>query len=318
MPITSSRSRTHPFVYPFDRAAADRRNEAELQAAYASDAARTMLLIDMHAWVDKSVEGQRPLRWLTHEEITAYELERVTPTFLGRDSAGAPRFMLALSEHRARAIPAEPGTFSAVSELRSLAMTKSMDPGEIAVVGLARSLAHWQAKQRCCGVCGGHNELKDGGWRLKCWACGQNHHPRYEPCVIMLVHDGADHCLLGHEHRFVDQMYSTLAGFIEPGEDIEEAVAREVSEEVGVAVRDVQYAFSQPWPFPYSMMVGCHCTADRDAPLTLDPEEIVDARWFHRDEVRRMLAGEHEDGLTVPAPFSLAHGLIEQFVDGES
>src|SRR4029078_846835 len=129
--------------------------------------------------------------------------------------------------------------------------------------------------------------LAKGGWQRDCPACGAQHFPRVDPVAIMLVecaNDSGGHLLLGRQPRFPRGSYSALAGFVEPGETIEEAVAREVFEEAGVRVRDVTYIASQPWPFPSQLMIACHAYAHDDA-LTLDPNEIEDARWFTRDEV---------------------------------
>ncbi len=312
--LAMAATKPHPFVFSLDRAVTLRRDDEALAAARRDARARTLLLIEMKPWVSKHDDGRRTINWLSGADIERFELAREAQSFIGLMQDGTPVFFIAITEHRARVIPAEPGTFSSVSDLRTLAVTGSATPDEVATVGVAHALAQWHRAQRCCGLCGGANKQKEGGWRLRCWACGQNHHPRYEPCVIMLVHDG-ERCVLGHEARFPDKLYSTLAGFIEPGEDIEEAVVREVEEEVGIRPHTVNYAASQPWPFPHSLMIGCLAQA---APqdLTIDPEEIVDAQWFDRDTVRTMLAGRHPEGLVVPGPYSLAHMLISRFAEG--
>jgi NAD+ diphosphatase len=200
-----------------------------------------------------------------------------------------------------------------IVDLRSLAMQGIMSPEELSLCGQARALAQWHENARCCGHCGGTTLVKDGGWRRKCWACGLEWFPRTDPVVIMLVTDGP-RCLLAHEQRFADKMFSTLAGFIEPGEDIEHAVRREVMEETGVRVGEVQFHSSQPWPFPHSLMLGCIGRAET-TDLVIDPNEIVEARWFTRDDARLMLERRHPDGLSVPGKQAIANALITSFVD---
>ena len=143
----------------------------------------------------------------------------------------------------------------------------------------ARGLMHWRVKHRFCGVCGSPCEPRSAGNATACTGCDAQHFPRTDPAVIMLVVRG-DRCLLGHSRRFPHaRMFSTLAGFVEPGESLEEAVRREVEEETGVQVGDVRYHSSQPWPFPSSIMLGFHAEALSDE-LDIDPEELQEARWF--------------------------------------
>ena len=145
--------------------------------------------------------------------------------------------------------------------------------------------------------------------------CGARHYPRTDPVVIMVVADG-ERCLLGRSARRVTGLYSALAGFVDQGESIEEAVRREVREEAGIRVGAVRYHSSQPWPFPSSLMIGCHGQAlSRD--ITIDPEEMTAVEWFHRDDVRNAMAGDHPD-LNLPGPIAIAHHLIRAWLDGTS
>ena len=195
-----------------------------------------------------------------------------------------------------------------LEDMRSLA---GLLPAEdAAVLAHARGLMHWRVRQRFCGVCGGVCEPRSAGHAMACTQCGAQHFPRTDPAVIMLVHVG-DRCLLGHSQRFPSAtMYSTLAGFVEPGESLEEAVAREVMEESGVRVGRVSYHSSQPWPFPASIMLGFYAEALSDT-ITVDTTELRDARWFTRDELRR-----HErHGFSLPRRDSIARRLIEDWMD---
>ena len=176
---------------------------------------------------------------------------------------------------------------------------------ELALYGGARSLLDWHARHRFCPRCGGATVLAKGGWQRDCASgeCGAQHFPRTDPVTIMLVeHEGR--LLLGRKAGFPDGSYSALAGFIEPGETIEEAVAREVFEEAGVRVRDVGYIASQPWPFPSQLMIACHAFADDDK-VTIDRTELEDARWFTRDEVVEALERGPES-TSFRAPFAIA------------
>ncbi|QDH34449.1 NAD(+) diphosphatase [Porphyrobacter sp. YT40] len=190
-----------------------------------------------------------------------------------------------------------------------------LSPPDLAIYGGARSLADWHARHRFCARCGSHTKLVKGGWQRHCDGCGADHFPRTDPVTIMLV-EHEDRLLLGRQPRFPPRMYSALAGFVEPGETIEEAVAREIHEEAGVRVRDVRYIASQPWPFPSQLMIGCTSVAD-DPELTIDKTELEDARWFTRAELEEArAAGEHgTDLLYFPRPFAIAHHLVAWWLD---
>ncbi len=186
---------------------------------------------------------------------------------------------------------------------------------DLAIYGGARSLVDWHARHRFCARCGGQTKLVKGGWQRHCDTCSADHFPRTDPVTIMLVeHEGR--LLLGRQPRFPPKMYSALAGFVEPGETIEEAVAREIHEEAGVRVRDVRYIASQPWPFPSQLMIGCTSVAD-DPELTIDRTELEDARWFTRAELEEArAAGEHgTELLYFPRRFAIAHHLVTWWLD---
>ncbi len=155
--------------------------------------------------------------------------------------------------------------------------------------------------------------MTQGGYRRDCPTCGAQHFPRTDPVVIMAIVDG-DRVLLGRQARFVPGMYSCLAGFLEPGETIEDAVRRETWEEAGIRVGRVGYHSSQPWPFPNSLMIGCIGEA-LTTDVVPDATELEDCRWFTRDEARAMLDGSHPDGVSSPKPLAIAHHLLLAFVE---
>jgi NAD+ diphosphatase len=173
----------------------------------------------------------------------------------------------------------------------------------------ARAVLHWRARHRYCGACGGALRYERAGWLGRCGQCGIEHYPRTDPAVIVAVTDG-ERLLLGREAKWPARRYSTLAGFVEPGETLEQTVAREVFEESSVRVRTCRYLASQPWPFPSSLMLGFVADAEPDEPRVND--ELEDARWFSRDEVGAALRGETKDaGLLVSPRLSISRWLIE-------
>ncbi|MET0248477.1 MAG: NAD(+) diphosphatase [Sphingobium sp.] len=191
---------------------------------------------------------------------------------------------------------------------RSWGVSALVEPEETALYGGARSLVDWHARHRFCAACGGGTQLEKAGWARKCDGCGAEHFPRVDPVVIMLAeHDGR--VLVGRQPRFPAGNYSALAGFVEPGEAIEEAVARELKEEAGIAVRDVRYVMSQPWPFPSSLMMACLARADDDR-LTLDLTELEDAIWCDAAGVRAALEGAPDAPFRAPPPIAIARHLL--------
>ncbi len=212
-------------------------------------------------------------------------------------------------------VPAEGAEGPAYAMPRAWQLMQQLAPADLAIYGGARSLVDWHARHRFCARCGSPTKLVKGGWQRHCDNCGADHFPRTDPVTIMLV-EHEDRLLLGRQPRFPPKMYSALAGFVEPGETIEEAVAREIHEEAGVRVRDVQYIASQPWPFPSQLMIGCTSVAD-DPTLNIDTTELEDARWFTRAELEEArAAGEAgTDLLYFPRPFAIAHHLIAWWLD---
>jgi NAD+ diphosphatase len=197
--------------------------------------------------------------------------------------------------------------FGRFNEARGAAMALPMK--DAAIMGQAKAMIDWHNRHGFCPNCGSRTQLADAGYRRHCDQCGADHFPRTDPVVIMLGIHG-DACLVGRNKRFPGNFYSALAGFMEPGETIEEAVRRELMEEVNLKVGAVRYVATQPWPFPSSLMIGCLAEAEnRD--FKPDGEEISDARWLTRDDAKRLLAGEPMADIAVPPSIAIAHHLIK-------
>jgi NAD+ diphosphatase len=226
---------------------------------------------------------------------------------------GAPRFVLALDPAAVEALKAR--NDFVVTDLRSIAVRGLVAADHLPPLAEGKALINWHGRHRFCSNCGTPTNLVQGGWRRDCPACRGQHFPRTDPVVIMLPVDGG-RCVLGRSHRFQSGMWSCLAGFVEPGETIEEAVRRETREEAGIVCGRVAYFASQPWPFPTSLMIGCHAEAlSRD--IVIDATELDDARWFDREEVATMLLRSHPDGLTTPPTVAIAYHIIRAWVEDE-
>lgn len=198
-------------------------------------------------------------------------------------------------------------------ELRGI--MSRLSPMDAELAATARALIGWHSTHRFCSACGEPSEPRQSGWQRICPACSAAHFPRTDPVVIMLITRG-DRALIGRSPGWPEGMYSCLAGFIEPGETIEAAVRREVLEETGIRVGAVRYATSQPWPFPASLMLGMAGEAESDE-ITLDPNELEDARWIPREELAQVLRGTHP-AFKAPRAGAIAGWLLSAWVDGEA
>jgi NAD+ diphosphatase len=199
-------------------------------------------------------------------------------------------------------------------DLRTLAMQGNMGTDHLGAMAQARSLFYWNQKSAFCGSCGERTQMVNGGYRRDCAACNTQHFPRTDPVAIMLsIKD--ERCVLGRKAMFAPGQYACLAGFIEPGETIEDAVRRETREESGILVGRVKYFASQPWPFPATLMIGCHCEALSET-ITRDETELEDCRWFEREEVKRMIAGTHPDGLKLTNPIAIGYQIANAWANG--
>jgi NAD+ diphosphatase len=232
--------------------------------------------------------------------------------FLGLLGA-AGRFGIGLDQSAAEALKDDPRFV--VTDLRSIAVQGLVAPEHLPPLAEAKAMLHWHARHRFCANCGAPSRLVCGGWKRDCAACKAEHFPRTDPVAIMLAIEG-DRCLLGRQARFVPNMWSCLAGFVEPGESIEDAVRRETLEEAGIACGRVAYVASQPWPFPMNLMIGCYAEAT-STDIVVDRSELEDARWFDRDEVAAMLMRRHPDRLATPPPVAIAHHIIRGWLEAD-
>lgn len=298
-----------------DRAGAQRRDAAWIDAATNHPDARAVPV-----WRDRVLvhgAGSAP-RAATPPlaDLAPHVSTPATHAFLGTDG-DVPVFAVDLSHLDEDALDrvAPDATFV---DLRRVGPALSHD--DAAMLGYARGIVTWQRRARFCGICGAPTEAHQGGHMRRCTnaECATETYPRTDPAVIMLVehrsNDGTSRCLLGRHRRLPPGVYSTLAGFVEPGESLEEAVAREVLEETGVRISSARYTASQPWPFPASLMVGFRATAVTDA-IQVDPEELDEACWFTAEELAGF--GEWEDesaARRLPRRDSIARTLIDEWM----
>jgi NAD+ diphosphatase len=240
------------------------------------------------------------VRWLaTHvyDRLGSRELPLI---FLGIDGNEDAHFACEVTETE------ELEHLGFFEELRTAA--PRLETKMLPVMGVARSLLDWHRRNRFCANCGEASQPAEAGWMRKCAGCGAEHYPRVDPVCIMTPTHG-EKCFLGRQKTWPRGMHSALAGFIEPGEAIEEAVARETLEEAGLRVREVRMHSTQPWPFPHSLMIGVLCEVENDD-VTIDTTELESGRWFTREEAKQLIAGKHADAFCPPS-FAIAHQLLK-------
>ena len=292
-----------------DRAAIRRLDDDWLKAYWEREDTRFVCFAAERPMVN--VGGERPeILWPGRPEPDA---RREDAIFLGLDGAERAVFGIALALDDEGEPHCGRDQTTKLIDLRSLAAQGVLTPPELGILAQTRSMLVWHETHRFCATCGTKSVATEGGYKRKCPACSREHFPRTDPVVIIVVRNG-DECLLGRGPHFPEGSYSALAGFMEPGETIEEAARREIFEESGIRVGDIHYHSSQPWPFPSSLMIGLIGEA-MSRELDIDPAEIQDARWFTREEAAQMLAGTHPEGLFSPPPFAIAHHLIKAFVE---
>lgn len=247
--------------------------------------------------------------WFSPQEALALGSDMDSAVLLGRDTSGP---VLAAS---AGVDPeALPENIKAI-DFRSINMQGLLEPEPLGALAQAAALLTWSQNHRFCSRCGSPTALRAGGYKRICTNCGTEHFPRTDPVAIMLTVT-RDHCLLGRGRHFAPGVFSTLAGFVEPGETIEDAVRRETLEESGIRLGRVQYFASQPWPFPYSLMIGCFGEALNED-IHADFAELEACRWFSRDEVSAAMEKRHPDGIIIPPKGAIAHHLIRTWLEAE-
>jgi NAD+ diphosphatase len=294
----------------FDRQGERRADAQWVQGQRDSLKARFLPLSNLRALMRTAPEFT--IAWQDRLSVDPYLEAGAMAVLLGL-ADGVPYFALDVSAGEGPAF-ADRGRFI---DVRSCAMQGQAR--DAAVLSQARSLIDWHARHRFCAACGRPTEPRDAGYMRQCGndGCKAQHFPRTDPVTIMLVFDAAGNVLLGRSHRFVANTYSALAGFVEPGENIEEAVRREVHEETGIVCGRVRYHSSQPWPFPSSLMIGCYADAETSE-IRLDGAELEDARWFTRAEIAAMVeAWNDESRLRMPPPLSIAHQLAKGWLRGD-
>ena len=317
-------ARTGFAVSPLDRLSEIRENAEALAAMRAAADTRFVVIGRDRPILKRSEGGYDP--FFTAAEAQAIGRVRET-VLLGKADEGAVYAILlddnvvdiievadegGLIDTRTFVIQGRNDLF--VHDLRALATEGTLPVETIGILGQAKSVLHWHRRHSHCANCGASSEVAAAGWRRECRSCKAMHFPRTDPVVIMMAVSGDD-CLLGRSSRFGKHMFSALAGFLEPGETIEDAVRREIREESGIRTGRVSYLMSQPWPFPASLMIGCVAEAlNRD--IVMDKVELEDCRWFSRRDVDLMLKREHPDGFTAPHPLAIAHHLLRVWRDG--
>jgi len=286
-----------------DRATARRTDTAWLAAAWADPDTRVVVVEDGQAPVSDRSEagGAQGLVFVSPEQ--APDGVRF---LLGVDAGGVAYFGVAGS------LPADawPGLGPGVRPISLRQAGPLLSDRDVGLMTHAVALANWHASHGHCPRCGAVTEPVLAGHSRRCVNDGSEHFPRLDPAVIMLVTDPDDRCLLARNAMWPERRVSILAGFVEPGESAEQAVAREVLEETGIEVGDARYVGSQPWPMPHSLMLGFRARATASLEITVDADEIAEARWFSRDELRADIAS---GAIRLPPPVSIAHRIIESW-----
>ena len=286
---------------PIDRVPGLRGDEAWLRAQRDHPGGRYLPLRELNVAITRHERSR--LAWLDRGAAALWTEE--TEIVLLGVFDGVPHFTASIDSTVEFAV-------EGIEFSEARAVSTELSAPEAGMLAHARSMLAWHTEHRFCGHCGAPTRSVDGGARRKCSGCGMRHYPHVSPSMIVLIERG-DFCLLARRPRGAPNRYSCLAGYVEPGESIEDATVREVFEEAGVRIDNVRYHSSQPWPFPATLMIGCFADALSDE-INVDGEEIAEARWFSRDEARRALAGENQT-LAVPDRIAIAHHLIRAWVE---
>lgn len=293
---------------PLNRAS-DRRGDAEwLAEQLSSSDSLGMALWNGKPLVEKTKDGHFRIAYL--------------PAKLASDLSGGSERLLFMGLWKETAIfavdmegtadPAQ-GTLQGLGEFKDLRqVAMQLQDTDAAICGTAKQMFEWRRRHGYCSACGQPSEAVDGGWKRNCPSCQVEHFPRTDPVVIMLAYHG-ERCMLGRQEIWPAGMFSALAGFLEPGESIEEACARELNEEAGLRTRQVRYHSTQPWPYPSSLMIGLIAEVEDDEG-TPDQTELSEVRWFTRAEAKQLIAGEIE-ATFAPGPLAIAHQLIKAWAE---
>ena len=299
---------THIFAgNPFDRGDQERRDEELLKKMVRLHNARILPFHRLMPLVKRNPHAE--LAWISHEFLDDLPEEAGEPKFLGFNEERVPHFAVDITKVD------DPSGIAAIVSGASFEDGRSaatdVPAEQSGILAQARSNLNWHATHRFCSVCGTESRSQRGGLMRACPNCKTQHFPRTDPVAIMMVYQG-DRCVMGQTRaRSTTTFYSCLAGFMDQGESIEEGVRREVREEAGIEVGKVTYHSSQPWPFPNSLMIGCHAEAI-SGEIVVDEGEMSDVRWFSRDEV--LLALEDKlPGVNIPGPIAIAHHLIKSW-----
>ena len=295
---------------PVDRGEKERRDDQWIADKSKDSSSKFLPLLDLNVLVTDG--GDDGLGWVGAADLERLEVD-ADPMFLG-SLDGDAHFVVDISDQEKAVAELSEGNGFRFVDARSV--TEILSGPDSGIVAQARAQINWHNRNGFCSICGNETLVKRGGQVRLCSNCEVETYPRTDPVVIVVVSDG-DRCLLGQSRRgrlARTNTYSALAGFVDQGESIEEAVAREVMEEAGIQVGQVRYHSSQPWPFPSSLMIGCHADATTTE-INFDDDEMNDVKWFTRDEVVLALEGRSET-LAVPQPIAIAHHLIRAWING--
>ena len=289
---------------PLDRGERERRDEKWISDRAKDPKSKFLPFLDLNVLVSEG--SQNGLGWLGLDALDRLEVDTAA-IYLG-SLEGLAHFAIDVSRSgRAVRELGESGSWRFEDARAAAEWLSGSDSG---IVAQARAQINWHSRHGFCSVCGHETSVRRGGQVRHCSKCDTEHFPRTDPVVITVVSD-RDRCLLGQSRGRLQRMntYSALAGFIDQGESIEEAAAREIMEEAGIRIENIRYQSSQPWPFPSSLMIGCQADAVTTE-ISMDTEEMTDVRWFPREEVILALDGK-SDVLMVPGPIAIAHHLIK-------
>jgi NAD+ diphosphatase len=298
--------------FPLDKAGERRKQPEWIAEALKSAEARIIPFKDKQPLMllDNDGKPNGEAGWLSAHAIEMICGRNPLTIFLGVDEAGAPHFAANALRDNERADELLEG----MGDYMDMRAAAGMLPeGDTAILGCAKALFEWHGRRTYCSNCREKLEVLEGGWKRQCPDCKMEHFPRVDPVVIMIAVCN-DKILLGRQKAWRKGMYSALAGFVEPGESLEEACARELWEEAGVRAKNVRYLFAQPWPFPSSLMMGMIAETDTED-CKPDGEELEEARWFTRAEVTMMLNRRHPDAFA-PTPIAIAHHVIRAWHEG--